>query len=61
LLDAGWRPPSDEAVAAAAARAAEKTTQFRAWLDGLGDVERLQAMSYYAEHNEFPPGLSPHE
>lgn len=59
LLGAGWTPPSEEAVKAAAASSQAKTARFEAWLGSLTTVQRNYAMDYYAKNGEFPDDCRP--
>lgn len=57
LLDAGWRPPSDEVVAAAAGNVQKQRERVDAWWAALGAADRRRVIEHYARHGEFPPDL----
>lgn len=59
LLDAGWRPPSDEAVQAAVAKVHAEQDRVDAWWATLGEHDRRRAREHYERHGEFPADLRP--
>lgn len=59
LLGAGWTPPTDEAIKAAADGARAASERFQTWIDGLTNNQREYAMGYFGEHGVFPSDCRP--
>jgi hypothetical protein len=59
LLNAGWRPPDDEAVESAANQSRRANRRLDEWLDGLTPEERERVLDHYAHNGDFPPDQRP--
>lgn len=59
LLDAGWRPPSDMEIAAAADWVSKKRRRYDWWWRSLTDDERARFVKHYSEYGEPPSDLRP--
>lgn len=59
LLDAGWRPPSDEDRQAAADQAQCHRDRFRTWWGSLTQQEQQRAGEHYDHTCEWPADVKP--
>ncbi len=59
LLDAGWKPPTDEERTAAVEWVEEGNRRYDAWWKSLTDAERAECLEYGSKHGEFPAHLRP--
>lgn len=61
LMGAGWTPPADEEVKAAADASRAAMARYDAWQASLTINQRRYAMGYFARHGEFPDDCKPPE
>ncbi len=59
LLDAGWRPPTDDEVKEASRRSKEATERFDEWRRTLSPEQWDRGVDHYSSHGEWPPDLQP--
>ena len=59
LLNAGWKPPSDDERDRAVASYHRQRREFDTWKAALAPGEWERAVNYYSEHDEWPPDLQP--
>lgn len=59
FLKAGWRPPSDEEVAAAAEGSRRNREAFNTWLESLSEDDFSRLKAHFGEHGSWPDDLQP--
>lgn len=59
LIGAGWTPPSDEDIKAAAGESRAASEIFDKWKAGLTINQRNYAFDHFSRHGEFPDDCKP--
>lgn len=59
LLDAGWSPPSNDAVQKAAERSRAASARYDTWMASLSPEDKARALEHYGTTGEWPPDLRP--